>query len=142
METLSLDRAVAIIDAALARAAELKLKPLAVAVLDPGGHIIALKRQDEAGFVRVDVAHGKAWGVVAMSVSSRTLEKRALERPHFFQALSNLGPMMPVPGGVLVRNQAGKILGGVGISGDTSDNDEIVAIAGVEAAGFLADNAV
>lgn len=142
MDQLTLSKALQIIEAAFGKARELKLNPLAVSVLDAGGHVIAAQRQDNAAFIRTDVAHGKAWGVVAMGVSSRTLEKRAIDRPHFFQSLTNLGPMMPVAGGVLIRDSTGHILGSIGISGDTSDNDELCAIAGVEAVGYVADNKV
>ncbi len=131
-----------IIDGALAKAAELGLKPLTVAVLDDGAHLKAFKRQDGPGAAfRPHIAIGKAWGAVGMGIASRTLEQRALDRPHFVNALAAAsgGRLVPVAGGVLIRDVQGEIIGSVGISGDTSDNDEACAIAGIEAAGLTAD---
>ena len=140
MTALSLDHARAIIAAALAKGAELKLKPLTVAVLDAGGALIALERQDGASRMRPDIAIGKANGAVQMGMGSRALWKRAEEQPYFIQSMNALagGSLVPVPGGVLIR-QNGAIIGAVGITGDTSDNDETAAAAGIEAAGFTAD---
>jgi len=140
MTALSLDHARAIIAAALAKGAELKLKPLTVAVLDAGGALIALERQDGASRMRPDIAIGKANGAVQMGMGSRALWKRAEEQPYFIQSMNALagGSLVPVPGGVLIR-QNGAILGAVGITGDTSDNDETAAASGIEAAGFTAD---
>jgi uncharacterized protein GlcG (DUF336 family) len=141
MTDLSLAKANAIIASALAKAAELKLKPLGVAVLDAGGHLVAFQRQDGASFLRPEISSGKAYGALAVGSGSRALGKTATERLHFFQGLSAVsgGKIVPVPGGVLIRAKSGSILGAVGISGDTSDNDEAVAIAGIEAAGFTAE---
>ena len=141
MTELTLAKANAIIEAALAKAAELNFKPLCVVVLDGGGHLVASQRQDGASFLRPEIASGKAFGGLAVGSSSRALGKVAVERPHFFQGLSGVsgGKIVPVPGGVLIRAKSGDILGAVGISGDTSDNDEAAAIAGVEAAGFSAE---
>jgi uncharacterized protein GlcG (DUF336 family) len=141
MTELSLAKANAIIAAALSKAAELQLKPLGVAVLDAGGHLVAFQRQDGASFLRPQMASGKAFGALAVGSGSRALSKVAIARPHFFQGLSGVsgGKIVPVPGGVLVRAKSGEILGAVGISGDTSDNDEAAAIAGIEAAGFTAE---
>ncbi len=139
MKTLKLADANRIIETALAKAKELSLNPLAVTVLDAGGHTIALQRQDNTSFMRGQVAHAKAFGAAALGISSRGLEKRAIDRPHFFQGVATLGPIVPVAGGVLIRDEAGTLLGSVGISGDTSDNDELCAIVGIEAAGFVAD---
>jgi uncharacterized protein GlcG (DUF336 family) len=138
---LTLATANRIIETAFARAAELKLKPLGVAVLDAGGHLLAFQRQDGASFMRHEVAAGKAFGALATGMGSRALGKAAMERPHFFTGLSGVsgGRIVPVPGGVLVRDADGEILGAVGVSGDTSDNDEICAVAGIEAAGLAAD---
>lgn len=140
MTTLTLDTARTIIAAALAKGAELKLKPLTVAVLDAGGALVALERQDGASRMRPDIAIGKANGAVQMGMGSRALWKRAEEQPYFIQSMNALagGSLVPVPGGVLIR-QDGAIIGAVGITGDTSDNDETAAIAGIEAAGLTAD---
>lgn len=136
---LTLAKANTIIEAAFAKAAELKLKPLAVVVLDAGGHTIAVQRQDGSPYIRPVVAAGKASAAIAMGANSRVLGTMAVERPHFFQGLSGVsgGKFIPVPGGVVVKDGATSV-GAVGISGDTSDNDEAVAIAGIEAAGFTA----
>ena len=141
MTELTLAKANAIIEAALSKAKELNFKPLCVVVLDAGGHLVASQRQDGASFLRPEIASGKAFGGLAVGSGSRALSKVAVERPHFFQGLSGVsgGKIVPVPGGVLIRAKSGDILGAVGISGDTSDNDEAAAIAGVEAAGFAAE---
>lgn len=138
MTKLTLDHANTIIATAFAMAAELKLKPLGVTVLDAGGHLVAYQRQDGASFLRHEIGAGKAFGALAIGAGSRTVTKHAVERPHFMQGLSGVsgGKVVPVPGGVLIRAQSGEIVGAVGISGDTSDNDEAAAIAGIEAAGF------
>ena len=136
---LSLDNAVTIIDAALREGRERKLAPLAVAVLDPGGHLIAYKRQDGAGIVRFEIAFGKAWGSLGMGFGSRELSRRANKLPTFFSMLSVTtgGRLVASPGGVLVIGKEKQVLGAVGISGDIGDNDEACAIAGVLAAGFV-----
>jgi uncharacterized protein GlcG (DUF336 family) len=137
---LTLAKANTIIDAALEKAAGLKLKPLTVAVLDAGGHAVALQRQDGSSILRPQIAAGKAFGALAVGTGSRALGQAAIDRPHFFQGLSGVsgGGIVPVPGGVLVRD-SGAIVGAVGVSGDTSDNDEAAAIAGIAAAGFAAE---
>ena len=142
MRRLTLDQASTIVDAALAKASELGLQPVTVAVLDDGGHLKVFKRQDGPGAaLRPHIAIGKAWGAVGMGIASRALEQRALERPHFVNALvgASGGRLVPVAGGVLIRDADGEIIGSVGISGDTSDNDEACAVAGIEAAGLTAD---
>jgi len=137
MSQLSLDTANRIIDAALARGRELKLKPLTVVVLDISGEVKALQREDGAARLRNQVALGKAHGALSMLTSSRALAEVAAERPQFFGALvaAAEGKMIPAAGGVLLK-QGDEVLGAVGISGDLSDQDEICAIAGVEAAGL------
>lgn len=139
--TLTLDAAQSIIATALARARELNLKPLTVAVLDAGGHLKALAREDGTSTLRPAIAQGKAGGAIAMGIGSRAIFQRAQQQPFFVQAMNGLagGSLVPVPGGVLIRNRDNAIVGAVGITGDTSDNDEICAIAGIEAAGFQAD---
>ncbi|MFH1488463.1 MAG: heme-binding protein [Pseudomonadota bacterium] len=141
MSRLTLEQVSTILDAALAKGAELGFQPLTVVVLDDGGNIKGLKRADGAGPFRPQVAMGKAWGAVGMGVPSRVLEQRAIERPHFVNALAAAsdGRVIPVAGGVLIRDAGGEIIGSVGISGDTSDNDETCAVSGIEAAGLTAD---
>jgi uncharacterized protein GlcG (DUF336 family) len=137
---LDLATAQAIVEACLARAEAMRLKPLTVAVVDAGGHLVALARQDGASTLRPEIAQGKAKGAVAMGLGSRALHARAEAQPYFIQAMNALakGALVPVPGGVLIRRD-GAILGAVGITGDTSDNDEACAVAAIEAAGFEAD---
>jgi uncharacterized protein GlcG (DUF336 family) len=141
MTGLTLAKANAIIAAAFSKAVDLQLKPLGIVVLDAGGHPVALQRQDGASMLRTEIASGKAYGGLAVGSGSRALSKTAIDRPHFFQGLSGVsgGKIVPVPGGVLIRAKSGAILGAVGVSGDTSDNDEAVAIAGIEAEGFNAE---
>ena len=138
--TLSLQTAQKIIDVASAKGHELGIKPLTVAVLDAGGHLKAMAREDGTSTLRPDVAKGKANGAIALGIGSRAIFNRAQEQPFFIQAINSLagGSLVPVPGGVLIRNDTG-IIGAVGVTGDTSDNDEICAIAGIEAAGLTAD---
>ena len=141
MPQFNLQHARDIISVAQAKAAEAGFKPLTIAVLDAGGHLIALERQDGASILRPQIAMGKAYGAVALGAGSRWLNENAQTRPHFVQALNGVagGGIVPVPGGVLVRSAEGDVIGAVGITGDTSDNDEIAAVAGIEAAGFKAD---
>ncbi|MGE0213313.1 MAG: heme-binding protein [Parvibaculaceae bacterium] len=135
---LTLTVADTIIRGAFAEAERLGCQPLAVAVLDAGGHIVSVRRQDGASFFRPEVAMGKAWGAVAMGLSGRDLNIRAQNNPAFLQSLSVLsgGKLVPQTGGVLIRAADGKALGAVGISGDSGDNDETCALAGITAAGF------
>jgi uncharacterized protein GlcG (DUF336 family) len=138
---ISLAQASTIVDDALRKGRELDCAPLTVAVLDSGGHLVAFKREDKSGLLRFDIAFGKAWGALGMGFGSRTLAARAGKMPMFFTALAavSAGRMVPVPGGVLIRDAAGELLGAVGISGDTSERDEMCALAGIEAAGLRAD---
>ena len=138
MAILKLAQASAIIDAALAEGRKRSFAPLAVAVLDAGGHLIAFKREDGAGFVRFDIANGKAWGALGMGFGTRELAERAAKFPTFVAALSatSQGRMIPSPGGVLIVGTDGEVVGAVGISGDVGDNDEVCAIAGIEAVGL------
>jgi uncharacterized protein GlcG (DUF336 family) len=131
-----------ITDAALAKALELGCKPLTVAVLDAGGHLLAFKREDGSSILRPQIAHAKAWGALGMGMGGRALAERATVAPAFVAALSDIsgGRIAPVPGGVLVRNDRGHILGAVGISGDHSDKDEACAMAGINSVtGLSAD---
>lgn len=140
MTRLTLAQAGAIIDAALARGRSLGFAPLSVAVLDAGGHLVAFKREDRAGILQFDIAFGKAWGALGMGLGSRELANRAAVQPAFIGAIAAAsgGRVVPVPGGVLVLDAAGEVIGSVGISGDTSDNDEACALAGIAAAGLHA----
>jgi uncharacterized protein GlcG (DUF336 family) len=141
MSKLTLSTAEIITSAALEKAAELNLKPLTVSVLDAGGHAVLLKRQDGASIMRPQIAAGKAIGALAVGTGTRWLNANAESRPHFVNALNGVsgGAIVPVPGGVLVKDGNGETLGAVGITGDTSDNDEACAVAGIEAAGLVAD---
>ena len=141
MATISLRRARSIIRAALAKGREADMKPLAVVVLDAGGWVKAFEREDGASNYRFQIAHGKAHGAIGMGLGSRVLHKRAEQQSYFLAAVNGLHDtaLVPVPGGVLVRDKKGAILGAVGISGDQSDNDELAAIAGIEATGLTAD---
>jgi uncharacterized protein GlcG (DUF336 family) len=138
MANLKLVQATAIIDAALAEGRKNNFALLAVAVLDAGGHIIAVKREDGASFLRVDLASAKAWGALGMGFGTRELAERAGKNPSFVAALSAVsqGRMVPSPGGVLVTDTDAEVLGAVGISGDTGDNDEACALAGIKAVGL------
>jgi uncharacterized protein GlcG (DUF336 family) len=140
MAELTLDLARKILDVALAKGVEKKLKPICVVVLDARGCVKASAAQDGTSLLRSEIAHGKAYGALAMGMGSRALFQRAQEQAYFVGAVNTLaqGRMVPVPGGVLIQDGA-VLLGAVGISGDTSDNDEICAIAGIEAAGLKAN---
>jgi uncharacterized protein GlcG (DUF336 family) len=140
MAELTLDVARKILDAALAKGLEKKLKPLAVMVLDARGCVRISAAQDGTSLLRNEIAHGKAYGALALGMGSRALFQRAQEQAYFIGAVNTLaqGRMVPVPGGVLIQD-GGLLLGAVGISGDTSDNDEACAIAGIEAAGLKAN---
>jgi uncharacterized protein GlcG (DUF336 family) len=141
MQSLTLAQASTIVDVALKTGRDKKFQPLSVAVLDAGGHLVAFKREDKSGILRFDIAFGKAWGALGMGLGSRTLAERAGATPQFFTMLAAVsqGRMVCNPAGVLIRDADGDVIGAVGISGDTADNDEICAIAGVEAAGLKAD---
>src|SRR5262249_29482408 len=133
-----LKQAQTIIEAALKKAREKNLKPLSVAVLDARGCLVAYAMED-GGLLREVIAKGKAYGALGMGRSSRALEQFAKDRPHFMNAVieASGGRIVPVPGGVLIK-EGNAIAGAVGVSGDTSDNDEIAAVAGIQAAGLAA----
>ena len=139
--SVTLAQASTIIDVALKKARDSNLAPLTVAVLDSGGHLVAFKREDKSGILRFDIAYGKAWGALGMGFGSRTLAGRAAKTPQFFTMLAaaSHGRMVTNPGGVLIKDASGAIVGACGISGDTSDKDEMCAVAGIEAAGLKAD---
>ena len=138
---LSLSDASKMIEAAFAKAVELDLKPLAVAVFNGGGTLIAYQAQDGASAGRFAIAGGKARGALAVGTGSRWLNAQAADRPHFLAGLNTVieGGVVPVPGGVVARNEDGEIVAVVGISGDTSDNDEACAVAGIQACGLTAE---
>ncbi|MEJ6009342.1 heme-binding protein [Novosphingobium aquae] len=133
MASLTLDQANRIATAALAKGRELSLKPLCVAVLDAGGHLIALQREDGASNLRPQIAMGKASSALGLGVSSRVIGEMAAERPTFIASLAGLADaaIVPAAGGIIVY-KAGEVIGAVGVTGDTSDNDETCALAGVE----------
>jgi uncharacterized protein GlcG (DUF336 family) len=140
MRGLTLAQAVQIADAALAKAHERGCKPMTVAVVDPGGYLLLLKREDGSGNLRPDIAFAKAWGPVGMGIGGRAMAQRASDSPQFWAALDTIssGRIAPVAGGVLVLHD-GRVIGAVGMSGDVSDNDEACAITGVQKAGFEAE---
>lgn len=141
MPNVTLAKANTIVTEALATGRAKSLEPLTVIVLDSGGHVVAAQREDDSGILRYDIAFAKAYGGLGFGFGSRGLAARANKAPHFIAAVAATaaGRMVPVPGGVVIRNDKGKIIGAVGISGDTGDNDEMAAIAGIEAAGLKAD---
>jgi uncharacterized protein GlcG (DUF336 family) len=135
---IALEKANTIIAGAFAKAKDAGFKPLSVVVLDAGGHVIAFQRQDTASSLRFEMARAKAAGALALGVNSRKIGEMAAERATFVATLTQLphGGMLPVAGGVIVKGADGYPIGAVGITGDTSDNDEIAAIAGIQAAGL------
>ena len=139
--SVTLAQASTIVDAVLKKARELKQMPQTVVVLDSGGHVVAAKREDGSGIIRFEVAVGKAYGALGMGWGSRTMMERAAQNPNFLTSVvaASEGRLVPNPGGVLIRDGGGNVIGAVGISGDTGDNDEIIAVAGIEAAGLKAD---
>ncbi len=141
MAKLSLAKANKIIREALKKGNAESMKPLTVAVLDAGGHLIAMQREDNSSVLRPQIAQGKAFGCIATGTGGRWINAQAATRPHFLEGLSNVsgGKIISVPGGVLVRSKSGEILGAVGVTGDTSDNDEVAAVTGIEAALLIAD---
>jgi uncharacterized protein GlcG (DUF336 family) len=140
---LPLSAASTIVDRALATARSAGMAPLTVAVLDAGGHLVALKREDGSGILRCEVAIGKAWGALGMGQSSRAIGARLRDHAAFQNALAAAsgGRFVTAPGGVLICDGAGAAIGAVGISGDRSEKDEYCAIEGVRAAGLTPDPA-
>ena len=145
MTALTLAHASTIVDKALEKGRELKLHPLTVVVLDAGGHLVAMKREDKSGILRTEIATGKAWGTLGMGFGGREFARRAAAGGVFLQALmaASDGRVVPAPGGVLIRDGAGDIpgdiIGAVGISGDTSDKDEACAVHGIRSASLAPD---
>ncbi len=137
---LNLETAAKIVQGALEEQARIPTAPLAVAVLDAGGHLITFSRQDGAGIARFDIAFAKAWGSLGLGFGSRELTERAQKQPTFIGALVGVtaGRMAPSPGGVLILDAQRQVIGAVGISGDIGDRDEQCSIAGVKSAGLEA----
>jgi uncharacterized protein GlcG (DUF336 family) len=141
LKSLTLAAAQTILNAAHAHARTHDMKPLAICVLDGRGALKSFLADDTTSLNRGDIARGKANGALAMGMGSRALFKRAQEQPYFIAAATSTigGALIPVPGGVLIRDDLGDVIGAIGISGDTSDNDEACAVAGITAAGLTAD---
>ena len=141
MAEISLNRARKIVRAALSKGKEQGFKPLSVVVLDSGGHVKAFEREDGASPGRFGIAHGKAYGSIMLGIAGRAQMARAENQAYFMTAMNGLysGQLVPVPGGVLVRDSSDRIVGAGGVTGDTSDNDVIAAVAGIEAANLKAE---
>ena len=140
MSAITLEQARTIIAGALDEGGSKSLAPLSVVVLDGGGHVKAFEREDGASNLRFEIAHGKAYGALGMGVGSRALMARAEQQPTFIAAVTATfgGALIPVPGGVLILDSLQGIIGAVGVTGDSSDNDEAAAVAGIEAAALTA----
>lgn len=138
--TITLDQAWTVVRAALEHGTAQGYNPLTVAVLDPGGALVALARQDGSGNLRPELAVAKAYGVLALGMTNRAIAARAADSPEFFASVAALagGRILSVPGGVFVRDDDGRLLGAVGVTGDLSLHDEAAAVAGIAAAGLVA----
>jgi uncharacterized protein GlcG (DUF336 family) len=138
---IDLATATTIVDKALAHGRGMGLPPLTVAVLDAAGCLVSFKREDGSSLLRPEIAQAKAWGTLGMGIGGRALAQRAAVAPSFIAAVNNLadGRIIPVPGGVLIRNGSKLIIGAVGITGAVSEQDEACAVAGIEAVGLTAD---
>ena len=138
MTTLNLDTARSIIAGARAHGSSAGLKPLTVVVLDAGGHVVAAEREDGSSMKRFEIGFSKAYGALSLGMGSRSIMVRAEQQPYFVAAVTSAvgGTLVPVPGGVLVRDLDGDLVGAVGVTGDTSDNDEAAAVAGIQSAGL------
>ena len=141
MAEISLNKARTIIRKTLAKGREMDLKPLSVVVLDTGGHVKAFEREDGASVGRFAIAHGKAYGAVMLGMGGKAQMARAEQQAYFMDAVNGLfgGSVVPVPGGVLLRDKRGALVGAVGVTGDTSDNDAEAALAGIDAAGLVGE---
>ncbi len=138
--SISLEHARTMIAVAREKGRDMGLKPLSVVVLDAGGHILAFEREDGASPGRFEIARGKAYGAVMLGMPGSAQMARAEQQAYFMAAVNGAygGKVVPVPGGVLVKDASGAVIGAVGVTGDTSDNDAEAAVAGIEAAGFEA----
>jgi len=141
MADISISKARSIIRKTLAKGREMELKPLSVVVLDAGGHVKAFEREDGAAPGRFGIAQGKAYGAVMLGMSGSAQMARAEQQAYFMNAVNGVygGQVVPVPGGVLVRDKRGAVIGAVGVTGDTSDNDLVAALAGIEGSGLAGD---
>ncbi len=141
MAEISAGKARTIIRKALAKGSEMGFKPLSVVVLDAGGHVKAFEREDGAAPGRFAIAHGKAYGSIMLGIAGSAQMARAEQQAYFMAAVNGVygGQVVPVPGGVLVEDKRGNVIGAVGVTGDTSDNDVVAALAGIEAAGLTGD---
>ena len=141
MAKLTLEQATKIIDVALGKGRDGKMKPLSVAVLDAGGNLVAFKKSDNSSVLRFEIAFGKAYGAIGMGMASRNIENMAQQRPYFVNALAAAsgGRLVPVAGGLLIKTKDGEVVGSVGVTGDSSDNDELAGKAGIEAAGYTSE---
>jgi uncharacterized protein GlcG (DUF336 family) len=139
--SIDLDTARRVVAGAREHAATAGFKPMTVVVLDAGGHVVAAEREDGSSMKRFEIAFGKAHGALSLGLGSRAIMARAEQQPFFIAAVTSAvgGALVPVPGGVLVRSSDGALLGAVGVTGDTSDNDEAAAVAGIEGAGLSAE---
>lgn len=139
--TISLQSARTIILRTFEKGREMDLKPLSVVVLDAGGHVQAFEREDGTAPGRFAIAHGKAYGTVMLGMAGTAQKARAEEQPYFMAAVNGIygGQVVPVPGGVLLRDKTGSVIGAVGVTGDTSDNDAEAAMAGIAAAGLIGE---
>jgi uncharacterized protein GlcG (DUF336 family) len=137
---MDLETARTIIAGTRAHGKEAGFKPLTVVVLDEGGHVVAVEREDGSSMSRFEIGFGKAHGALSLGMGSRSIMARAEQQAYFVAAVTSAvgGALVPVPGGVLVRDGEGALLGAVGVTGDTSDHDEAAAVAGIEGAGLTA----
>jgi uncharacterized protein GlcG (DUF336 family) len=142
MRAISLREANTIIEAIFAAAAEHKCHALSAVVLDAGGRVKAFQKQDGASLMRFEIAYGKAFAALALGRASRMVLQKQREKPVFMANLEALadGPMFLEGGGQLIRDEAGEVVGAVGVTGDVNEMDDICAIAGIHAAGFRADD--
>ncbi|MEM6562966.1 MAG: heme-binding protein [Pseudomonadota bacterium] len=138
---ISLRKARTIVRKTLEKGREMDLKPLSVIVLDAGGHVRAFEREDDASPGRFGISHGKAYGAIMLGIGGTAQMARADQQAYFMAAMNGLygGKLVPVPGGVLVRDKKGAVIGAVGVTGDTSENDLVAATTGIEAVGLIAD---
>jgi uncharacterized protein GlcG (DUF336 family) len=141
MNALPLDLARKIISCGFVKSRDEAMNPLAIVVLDARGALKAAELEDGTSLMRYEIAHGKAFGALSLGIGSRAIYKRAQEQSFFVDAVNSLaqGRLIPVPGGVLIREKNGTIIGAVGVSGETSDNDEIIAVSAIESQGLVAD---
>jgi len=139
--TISLGKARTIIRKTLDRGHEMTLKPLSVVVLDAGGHVLAFERDDGASPGRFAIAHGKAYGAIMLGMAGTAQMQRAEDQAYFMAAVNGVfgGQVIPVPGGILVRDKKGAVIGAVGVTGDSSDNDMAAGLVGITAAGLTSE---